>query len=350
MIRYVRPVSRGSASGVTARVYEGMAREFGVHAEPITLHSPVPELVAGAWSLCREHLVAGGRVDRALKETVAATVSNLNRCPFCVDAHAVMLAATGHSSAAIRLEHGERERLGDPALERGVEWAAATRSPGAAALADPPFDAGEAPEMIGTAVLFHYINRPVSVFLGDSPLPLGGRLLKGAMLRVGGRRFRTFTRARPAPGESLDFLPEAPLPDDLAWASGSPVLAGAWARFAAATERAGERSLPAQVRARLRERLREWRGGDPGLGVEWLERDVEGLDDAHLPAARLALLVAFAPYRVDEQVVEAFRDAGAGTDGTASDARLVGAVSWAALAAARRIGSWLAVGEPALSR
>jgi hypothetical protein len=45
-----------------------MAREFGTHAEPMTLHSPEPELLAGAWSLCREHLVAAGRVERALRK------------------------------------------------------------------------------------------------------------------------------------------------------------------------------------------------------------------------------------------------------------------------------------------
>jgi AhpD family alkylhydroperoxidase len=326
-----------------------MAREFGVHAEPMTLHSPVPELLAGAWSLCREQLVAAGRVERAVKEAVAMTVSSINSCPFCVDAHAVMLAASGHSGAARRLERGKRDGLDDPALERVVEWAAATRSPGSPVLGRPPFDAVEAPEMIGTAVLFHYINRPVTVFLGEtSPLPLGGRLLKGGMLRAGARRLRAFARARPIAGESLELLPEAKLPDDLAWASGSPVLAGAWARFAAATERAGERSLPAEVRSRLLAQLDEWRGGDPGLGVAWLERALEGLDQRQIPAARLALLVALAPYRVDEQVVDAFR-AGAGPEAIDADARLVGAVSWSALAAARRIGSWLAVAEPAVS-
>jgi hypothetical protein len=66
VIRYVQTVSRRSAEGETARVYDGLRDEFGVHAEPIVLHSPSPRLLAGAWSVCRETLVAAGRVDRAV--------------------------------------------------------------------------------------------------------------------------------------------------------------------------------------------------------------------------------------------------------------------------------------------
>jgi AhpD family alkylhydroperoxidase len=323
MIRYIEPVSRKSATGVTARVYDGLRREFGVHAEPITLHSPVEQLLAGAWMLCREHMVAAGRVERSVKEAVATAVSGLNECPFCVDAHTAMLNATGHSSE-------------EPPVAGAIEWALATRAPGTEILRAPPFGESEAPEMIGTATLFHYINRPVSVFCGDSPLPGDGRVLRGAMLRVAGRRFRRFARARPAAGETLDLLPPAELPADFAWARSSPVIAAAWARFAAAVERAGESALPLPVRERVVERLNHWQGEQMGLSLDWIEDGLDGLGAELRPAARLALLVAFAPYRVDETTVSAFGG---------SDADLVSAVSWAAFAAARRTASWLATGN-----
>jgi hypothetical protein len=205
--------------------------------------------------------------------------------------------------------------------------------------------------MIGTAVLFHYINRPVTVFLGEtSPLPLAGRLPKGGLLRIGGRRFRAFAKARPPAGDSLELLPEAKLPDDLAWADGSDVIAGAWARFSAAAERAGTEALPPDVRRWTEAQLNRWDGRDPGLGVAWLEEPLEELARSVRPAARLALLVALAPYRVDAAVVEGFRAGFRDLDEAESDARLVGAVAWSALAAARRIGNWLAVSEPAASR
>jgi AhpD family alkylhydroperoxidase len=332
-------------------VYEGMAREFGTHAEPITLHSPAPELLAGAWLLCRELLVARGRVERAVKEAVGIAVSDLNRCPFCVDAHAVMLAATGHSGTARRLERGKRDGLRHPEVARAVEWAAATRSPGSDLLERPPFDVAKAPEMIGTALLFHYINRPVTVFLGEtSPIPFAGRLPKGGLLRIGGWRFRGFAEVRPPGGESLDLLPEAPLPDDLAWARSSEAIASAWARFAAAADRAASDALPLDVRTWLVAQLDRWDGRDAALGVDWLEQPLQELPEPERPAARLALLVALAPHRVDANVVEGFRSGLHDRDADASDARLVGAVAWSALAAARRIGSWLAIAEPAASR
>jgi AhpD family alkylhydroperoxidase len=323
MIKHVKPVSRRSATGITARVYDGMEREFGIHAEAISLHSPAEELLAAAWILCREHTVAAGRVERPLKEAVAATVSRLNACPFCVDAHTAMLAATGHSSD-------------EPALARAAEWANATRSPEARIVREPPFGEDEAPEMIGTATLFHYINRPVSVFCGDSPLPGEGRVLKGTLLRIAGRRFRRFAQARPAPGETLDLLPAADLPPEFDWARSSPVIADAWARTAAAFERAGEHALPAPVRERVLARLGAWQGEQLGLALDWLDDSLEGLDDDLRPAARLALLVALAPYRVDDAAVAEFRNSGDG-----NDAKLVGAVSWAGFAAARRTASWL---------
>jgi AhpD family alkylhydroperoxidase len=324
MIRHVKPVGRKSASGVTARVYEAMGHEFGVHAEAFTLHSPAEELLAGIWMLAREHTVAAGNVERAVKEAVAAAVSGLNECPYCVDAHTAMLTATGHSRD-------------EPEIARAVEWARATRSPRSEVLREPPFTEREAPEMIGTATLFHYINRPVSVFCGDSPLPGQGRVMRGTLLRIAGRRFRRFARARPVAGESLELLPAAELPDEFAWARASPAIAGAWGRFAAAAERAGERALPAAARDLVLARLESWHGGQKGLGLDWLDESLAALDGDLRPAARLALLAAFAPYRVDDRTVAGFR----AHSNQGCDAEIVEAVCWSSFAAARRTSSWL---------
>jgi AhpD family alkylhydroperoxidase len=341
MIRHVQPVSRRGAAGATARVYAELRREFGLHAEPIVLHSPNPELLAGAWMLCRETLVAQGVVSRAVKEAVATTVSSINRCPFCVDAHAVMLASTGRLGAASRLERGVSADRRDSDLSEAIAWAAATRSPGAVVLASPPFGPREAPEMIGTALFFHYINRPVSVFGGKGPLAAArGPLILNGMLWLGARRFRRFTRARPQQGATLDLLPAGDLPTGFEWTRESPVLASAWGRFVAAVERAGARALTPQVRGRVLEVLRDWDGADPGLGRDWIEPALGGLAEADHPGATLTLMAALAPYRVDEGIVTAFReDREAGAETT--DAALVGAVAWAGLAVARRIASWL---------
>jgi len=119
-IRYIRPVAPNYAEGLVARVYVQTKKEFGALVEPFTLHSPFPELLAGAWSACRESLLVGN-VSRAVKETVAATVSRINRCPYCVDAHTIMLnAASAHNSANAIIHHRD-DQIRDPAVRSTIE-------------------------------------------------------------------------------------------------------------------------------------------------------------------------------------------------------------------------------------
>ncbi len=263
-IRYLHPVPPAAATGLVAEVYSQARREFGLLA-PIPLHSPVPRLLAGAWCVLRETLVAG-RVERPVKEALAAAISRLNRCPYCIDAHTLMLAAAGEEDAAQALAAGKPGALNDEDLREVVAWGAAHRSPGTAPLSRPPFPASDTSEMIGTAMAFHYINRMAHVFLPESVYPMGARWAKGWMRKLVAGRFTALVSARRAPGESLALLEPAELPADLPWARGNPYVAGAFARYAAAVEEAVQDALPETVRERVLERLEAWDGTDPGLG------------------------------------------------------------------------------------
>lgn len=57
-VRHIRQVGEGDASDLVAQVYRQMNREF-VLGPPITLHSPIPEVLAGVWIASRESLIAG---------------------------------------------------------------------------------------------------------------------------------------------------------------------------------------------------------------------------------------------------------------------------------------------------
>ncbi len=57
-IQYVKPVAYGSATGLTAEVYQQLQADF-LPAPLVALHAPVPEVMAGVWSLLRESLLAG---------------------------------------------------------------------------------------------------------------------------------------------------------------------------------------------------------------------------------------------------------------------------------------------------
>jgi hypothetical protein len=184
--------------------------------------------------------------------------------------------------------------------------------------------------------MMHYLNRMVNVFLSSEPLPPGAPesslkpVLKVLIWLLG-----SAARTTPAPGTSLGLLRSAPLPEDLSWAADNPVVASAYARAAAAVDRAGAACAPEAVRTLVHRTVGQWDGRPPGLSRGWVEEAVRGLPEADRPAGRLALLTALASYQVDEGVVAAFRRVSPGDD------TLVGLTAWASLTAARRIGGWL---------
>ena len=334
MIKHIQTVSITSASGLLAQAYPQIKRDFGALVEPFTLHASAPRLLAGVWMATRETELVGS-VRREIKEAVAATISRLNQCPYCVDAHTVMLNATSAHGISTAISHEHDDQIQDTNIRQVVAWAKATRSPGDPLLQKPPFSETEAPEIIGTAVVFHYINRMVDIFLGETPLPSNHNWLKGTLKRMAGWYFSRAARRQKTAGTSLTLLPEADLPADLGWAEASPMIAGAFARWADAVEMAGQEALPADVRDLVCEHTATWNGETPGLSRNWVEKAVTGLADSDKPAARLTLLTAFAPYQIDENTIAAFRAQ------QPEDKKLIAATAWASFTAARWVGTWL---------
>src|SRR5215208_6704426 len=148
-IRYVEPVRYGSATGLTAELYRQMRADFML-GPVLTLHSPAPEVMTCVWSVLRETLLAG-RVDRASKETVAAAVSKKNQCPFCVDAHTLMLRATSNYEVADAILQGEFDAVRDPHLRTLVRWASADQAAGAGGVPSTAVLGPGAAELVGTA-------------------------------------------------------------------------------------------------------------------------------------------------------------------------------------------------------
>jgi AhpD family alkylhydroperoxidase len=330
-MKYITPVKPGDAHGLVSDVYKQIKRDFGALVDPFIVHSVSPALLAAVWGACRESELVGV-VPREIKETVAVTISKTNQVPFCVDAHVVMLHALKAHDVADALVHDREERL--PEQSRKVfEWSRATAHP---PVVDSPLPEQETAEMIGTAVFFHYMNRVATVLLDETPLPSSRKSLKGLLSRVAGWYFSFAARRPKMVGDSLAFLPDAELPADMAWASHSAPLAGAWARFAAEIERQGQAALPEATRQLASDYIGNWRGEDLELRNGTLEDAVQPLDPDQRSAGRLVLLTALAPHHVHETVIRNFADPGNEQE------KILGAISWASFAAARRIGSWLA--------
>lgn len=324
-IRHVTAVPPQQARGLVADVYRGARREFGILAPPLALHSPAPEVLAACWMLLRETLLVEGRAGRAAKEAVATGVSQANACAYCVDVHRAKLQTLSGPDT--------------PALAAVTDWArgltTAGGPPGAV-----PFAAGHLPELLATAVTFHYLNRMVLLFLPDSPVPAAApRAGHGPALRIVARAMRPDAGAPVTAGAALGLLPAAPLPAALAWARPEPAVAGALSRAVAGVDAAAERWVPEAVRELLHAELAVSDGTPPGPSRAWLEPLVAPLDPAPRAVARLALLIALAPYQITDADVTAFRGVRPG------DRELVELAAWASLTAAVRIASRFA--EPA---
>jgi AhpD family alkylhydroperoxidase len=319
--RHVRVVKRRHATGLVLDVYRQVERDFKMLAPPTALHSAAPETLAASWMILRETLLAQGVADRASKEAVATGVSVANGCPYCEDVHGMTLAAIPDAAD----------------VELLIAWASATP----AGSGTPPFAAAQAPELIGTAVTFHYYNRMVNVFLRDSPFPSHvpesakpkARKVLGGVLRP--------SSSGPRAGDSVSFLPAAPRPADLSWAS--PVIADAFARAYAAIDLAGTRSVPESVRALLVSRLATWDGQPPGISRSWVNDLVTDVPVADQPAARLALVIALASYQVDDTLIAAYR----ATTPTPTDATLIELAAWSSMTTARHLSTRLTTPTPA---
>lgn len=335
-IRHVAPVPPRAATGLTARVYRQMEADFGMVAPPVMLHAPAPDALAACWSILRETMLAPGLVSRTAKEAVAAAVSLGNQCPYCVEVHGAALAGLlrGPDSWAVAADRvGD---VADPGMRELARWARASGSPAAEARHPVPFPPAHAPELIGVAVTFHYINRMVNVFLRDSPMPPVPASVLPVVRRFAARLMRGMASGHSDPGRSGDLLPDAPLAADLSWAAGPPHIAGAVSRASAAIDAGGARSVPDRVRRLVRAQLAN-RTPEPALpvgGVRW-EPTVAELPESERPAARLALLTALASYRVTDAFIEDFRDRGH------DDRAIIELTSWASFAAARQIGTEL---------
>jgi AhpD family alkylhydroperoxidase len=332
LIKYIEVVKPKSANGLVAQVYSQVKRDFGRIVEPFLVHSPLPELLAGAWMACRETELVG-IVPRETKEALATTISKLNQCPYCVDAHTIMLEAAGEKQLAKNVAGSMLSDIQNGQAKAIVQWAISRSVPNVEWV-KAPFSSIEAPEIIGTTVYFHYINRIANVLLSETPLPTNNPLLKGTMTRIAASMFSKALRAPKTAGDSLQFLPQTELPDDLAWAKPSPNVSGAFACFAKAVEIDGEYALPFEVRTLVQKEANNALSQKTEFTLNHVTQVSSGLgDDALESAAQLCLMTALMPSKITQKTMNTYRKH------YPEDTKLLGALAWASFTATRKIGA-----------
>jgi AhpD family alkylhydroperoxidase len=331
-IRWLPAPEIGRATGLAAQVYRQLDDEF-MTVPPITLHHLNPQLMAGVWSAFRESLVAGP--DRAMKELIAVAVSQSNRCPYCVQAHSSMLLGADDRAALEAVTSGGR--LNDD-LAKLAAWASATGRKALLSSASSPFTKQKNPAFMATAVLFHYINRMVNIFLDETMMPVVGKVPL-----IGDQAFRIFSsvtsgrivRIDVRPGVFLTESPAIQLPEAFGWAEDDPAVAGGLLRFADTVRQAADESVAPEVQTLVIRCVSEWEGEPPGIGKAWLEEATQALPERLRAQARLALLAAIASWAVDSGEIASCRRAGL------DDRALLETAAWGAYMATERIAGWM---------
>jgi AhpD family alkylhydroperoxidase len=325
-INHIQPVETRQASGVVADVYAEARREFGRLPEPVSMLSPNEDLLAAWWATLRETLIAGN-APRARKEAVAAAVAVTQRCPWCIDAHTTMMYAAGESKTATAILADTKLSDSDPNAPY-VAWARGTAAPGGPAA---PFAGGQAVEYVGTAMIFHFVTRLVSVLLDETFLP-GGPRAQSLARRAAGLAFARKVRASHRAGLATGRLSPRPLPEDLGWAAAYAPVAASFAALTGCLEES--QHLPEASRDVVRRMIAEWQGEPMPMSSSWTVEHTNRLPEPLRAATRLALLTGLAPHQVTDADVAAARSV------LATDEALVTALAWASWAAARRVAGW----------
>lgn len=336
-VRYIEPVVATKADGELYKLYAQIRSDFQL-VPPLTLFSPAPDLLAGVWSIWRESQFVMGQVPRFITEAVAAAISSINTCPYCVDAHTGMLHASSNSHIVDAIHRKNSSLIKDQKSRRILEWAFANRSPGDEILARPPFSKDEAPEIIGTAFVYHLVNRMVTVFLVDTPLPVSSnwKYIRRIAAKIFGLTVgKSIINRRPQSDQVADLAPINDLPDSMNWALSNLHIARAFSNFSILMQSSTGNILSEQVRNLAERQVNSWSGENMGMDRSWLEKNVRNLEEIDKPVARLILLTALSPYQVCEKDILEFRSV------YPDDERLLIITTWASFIAARRVSSWL---------
>jgi AhpD family alkylhydroperoxidase len=278
------------------------------------------------------------RLDRTTKEAMNAVLSQVNDCPYCGDMLISLIHAGGKHDEASRIFAENEADISNTTLRKRLTWVKSIATPGNKMETPVPFTAEELPEAIAALMAMSDINRFSHVVMDGSPVsaPLGLQHLKAVALRLFGGQLKATHLKQLSPGRALSLLPPAALPVDMLWATPNPRIADALGRWAAVVERECSGVVSPEVSELVATNLQHWNGELMPLSRSWVNAEVSGLSGQDRAIARLALVLAKAPYQVDAGLVE---------DVLAEDRseeRLIRILAWASFTGARRFGQRIA--------
>lgn len=167
--------------------------------------------------------------------------------------------------------------------------------------------------------------------------PLGLERVKAAALRLFGGELRS-SHAEPL-NAGTRIVTAATRLAACRYAVGhtKPRIADALARWAAVVERETWGVVSPPVRELVARNLQNWDGELMPISRSWVDLEVTVLSGQDLAIARLALVLAKAPYQVDERLVEDVLSE------DRSEERFIRLLAWASFSGARKFAQRIAV-------
>lgn len=336
-MRYVTAVPTRKATGLTREVYQMITEDFFRNGS-LTSRSKEPELMAAIWTAGRESMLVPDQVDRTTKDALCAVLSQINDCPYCGDMLISLVYAGGASEEARNILREEKLDHVDKQLHQRLEWVKAIVGSCDAPIPHTPFNKAQLPEVIATIMAMSDINRYSHVVMDGSPVkvPFGLQAVKDWALKAFSVELRPTRGLTIEPGRALPLLPAAQLPDDMQWAAGNQRVADAMARYAATVERVAAPAVPAEVQRVVNQSLANWRGEQMPLYSSWADNDIAGLQGANRAIAKLAIVLAKAPYRVTDRMANDV------LGGVRDEAEFVRILAWTTFTASRRLAGAIA--------
>lgn len=315
-------------------VYSQLKEEMGDVVEPISMHALFPELLVGIWSVLREVVLVEDQVLRRDKEAVGAAVSASNECPYCVDAHTIMIIGLKDQTTAKAIVKQDLSLITNSDLRDIVGWAFDSRNFKAHNIKNPVFDRKKAPEIIGTAVFFHYLNRMVTIFLGPTILPMNISFLKGAMKQMAAMMFSKVLQTEKKAKENQKKT-KGVNDEILYWTRSNERIQLVYGYLKTVVDDIGQKYVPIEVRSFLQTHIDKWNGHDLH-STKGLDQLVSDVSPKNQPLAKMLYLTAFSPHRIQSYHFDEFNLYYKGRDEA-----VLASLSWASFYAAARIGAKL---------
>ncbi len=305
-IKHIDYIDDNKASGKLHNIYKHIKKHFGKIAEPFVLHSLSTEYVAGFWAFMYETILVETNVKRSLKEAIATCISIINKCPYCVDAHSIMILGTEKELLKkITAIQNNKIKL-KTKDDKIIYWL----------LNNPNFKSkhkeisisqDEAPEIIGTIVLFHYINRMVTIFAGITPLPIN-KFKKLLRLFAANILFKKAINTTKIKGDALLFLTESDTNENIfLWANKNTNIKKSFNFLWNELSKNIDKIIPTEIIEALENLLNQQEEIKTVLGNQKLNKFLNSVDKEHKVIAEFCYKVMFEPYKITEIDINTLR-------------------------------------------